>query len=74
MLAARTNQIEIVVNGQSRSIREGQSLSELLVVLEVDLARVAVELNRSIVPRKEWDKTSIGSGASLEIVQFVGGG
>jgi sulfur carrier protein len=42
--------------------------------LSVDPARVAVELNRTIVARKDWDKTRVGAGATLEIVQFVGGG
>lgn len=74
MQATGTNQIEIVVNGQSRFVTEGQSLSQLLVFLKVDPARVAVELNRSIVNRKDWNRTSIAHGSTLEIVQFVGGG
>ena len=74
MQVIQTNEIEIVVNGKSRSVREGQSLSELLVFLEVDPTRVAVELDRTIVPRKYWDQTKVGPGATLEIVQFVGGG
>jgi thiamine biosynthesis protein ThiS len=40
----------------------------------VDPARVAVELNRAIVQRQVWDQTMVGPGATLEIVQFVGGG
>ncbi len=74
MAAARTKQIEIVVNGQVRLAPGGCTLGELLVWLEVDPARVAVELNRSIVQRQAWDKTTVGPDATLEIVQFVGGG
>jgi sulfur carrier protein len=74
MPATGTNEIEIVVNGQSRRVPEGQSLSELLVFLKVDPERVAVELNRSIIRRRDWDQTKIGPEATLEIVQFVGGG
>ena len=74
MAAPATKQIEIVVNGQTRLAPAGQTLSELLVWLEVDPARVAVELNRSIVQRQAWDDTPVGPGATLEIVQFVGGG
>jgi thiamine biosynthesis protein ThiS len=36
--------------------------------------RVAVELDRQIVRRSEWETTQIRAGASIEIVQFVGGG
>jgi len=74
MQAADTNQIQIVVNGHARSAREGQSLRELLVSLDIDPSRVAVELNRSIVHRQDWDRTMVGPGSTLEIVQFVGGG
>jgi sulfur carrier protein len=74
MLAPQTKEIEIVVNGRTRSAPEGLNLRGLLVFLSVDPARVAVELNRTIVARKDWDKTVVGTGATLEIVQFVGGG
>jgi thiamine biosynthesis protein ThiS len=69
-----TKEIQIVVNGQVRAVTSGQNLIQLLGCLGVDPARVAVELNRSIIRREEWDKTEIGEGATLEIVQFVGGG
>jgi thiamine biosynthesis protein ThiS len=36
--------------------------------------RVAVELNRDIVPRDQWDTTNLSDGDRLEIVHFVGGG
>ena len=71
---ATTKQIEIVVNGQVRIAPAGCTLQELLVWLDVDPARVAVELNRSIVQRQAWQQTAVGPGATLEIVQFVGGG
>jgi sulfur carrier protein len=74
MAAPTTKQIEIVVNGQVRAAPAGCTLRELLVWLEVDPERVAVELNRSIVQRRAWDQATVGPGATLEIVQFVGGG
>ncbi len=74
MAAPTTKQIEIVVNGQVRVAPEGCTLRQVLVWLEVDPERVAVELNRSIIQRQGWDQAIIGPGATLEIVQFVGGG
>ena len=74
MSAPETKQIEIVVNGRPRRIDQALNLIDLLAALNLDPARVAVELNRSIVPRKDWDKTIVGEQAALEIVQFVGGG
>ena len=66
--------IEIVVNGQGRAVPEGMSLQQLLHFLDIDPARVAVELNKAIVRRSAWAGTQIKGGAELEIVQFVGGG
>jgi sulfur carrier protein len=74
MTNVRTKEIQIVVNGQVRRVPEGQTLAELLVLLEVAGDRVAVELDRKIVRRSEWDSTTVLPGATLEIVQFVGGG
>ncbi|HLG98526.1 MAG TPA: sulfur carrier protein ThiS [Bryobacteraceae bacterium] len=69
-----TKTIQIVVNGHVREIPAGQALAETLVYLDVDPSRVAVELNRAIVSRSAWSEIQVGEGATLEIVQFVGGG
>jgi sulfur carrier protein len=74
MQETQSSEIEIVVNGQSRTVPGGQSLSAVLALLKIDPGRVAVELNRAIVSRQDWDRTPVGRGATLEIVQFVGGG
>jgi len=69
-----TKTIQIVVNGQLREVPAGKALSEILTLLEIDPSRVAVELNRTIVSRQNWDRVKVESAATLEIVQFVGGG
>ncbi len=67
-------QIEIAINGEIRSTAGGQTIRQLLESLELDPARVAVELDRRIVKPRDWESTAIVGGARLEIVQFVGGG
>jgi sulfur carrier protein len=74
MESAETKTIEVVVNGQTRRIPEGLSVRTLLAHLEIDASRVAVELNRSIVRKTEWDSAAVSNGAHIEIVWFVGGG
>jgi thiamine biosynthesis protein ThiS len=69
-----TNDIEIVLNGEARNVPPGCTLAGLLHALELDPTRVAIEHNRSIVRRPEWDATVLETGATVEIVQFVGGG
>jgi sulfur carrier protein len=66
--------IEIVVNGETKTAAEGQTILGLLRQLELDPARVAVELDRRIVKQPHWAGTELRTGAQLEIVQFVGGG
>jgi thiamine biosynthesis protein ThiS len=67
-------QMHIVVNGEPRSIPEGQSVLDLLNSMQIDPARVAIELDRRILKQPLWAETALHPGATLEIVQFVGGG
>jgi sulfur carrier protein len=66
--------IEIVVNGERKSVPCDLTVTELLRTLEIAADRVAVELNKSIVRKRDWDKTAVPNESRLEIVQFVGGG
>jgi len=65
---------EIVVNGAVRQAPAGQTLLGLLRDLDLEPSRVAVEMDRRIVKRTEWEALELRPGARLEIVQFVGGG
>jgi sulfur carrier protein len=66
--------VQIVLNGQPQDIQSGLTLLDLLARLQIDPAKVAVELNRDIVRRAEWSTRVVEAGASVEVVQFVGGG
>jgi sulfur carrier protein len=66
--------IEIVVNGEQREAATGQTVLGLLQELQLDPARVAVELDRRILKQPRWSETVLEAGAQVEIVQFVGGG
>jgi thiamine biosynthesis protein ThiS len=66
--------IEIVVNGETRQVPLGTTITGLLVILAVPPERVAVELDRSIIKNIFWNATELRAGAKLEIVHFVGGG
>jgi thiamine biosynthesis protein ThiS len=66
--------IDVVINGQSRSVEDGTTISVLLVELGLGDRRVAVERNREIVPRAQHATTVLAAGDRLELVTFVGGG
>ena len=50
------------------------TVTGLIASLGMKSDRVAVELNRDIVPRDRWPETHLKDGDRLEVVHFVGGG
>jgi thiamine biosynthesis protein ThiS len=46
----------------------------LLSHLAVEPARVAIERNQDVIPRRTWAEASLHDGDQIEIVTFVGGG
>lgn len=66
--------MKIQINGEARDFPDSLSLAALIEQLGTKGDRVAVELNREIVPRSQWPQTSLRDGDRLEIVHFVGGG
>jgi thiamine biosynthesis protein ThiS len=65
--------MRLVINGEERSYAAA-TLEGLIEELAMKGDRVAVELNREIVPRGNWGATALTDGDRLEIVHFVGGG
>ena len=66
--------MNLVINGEDRTIAGPLTLSQLVEQLGMKSDRVAVELNLGIVPREQWLATQLADGDRLEIVHFVGGG
>ena len=65
--------MNLILNGESQT-SSADTLSALVEQLGMKADRVAIELNREIVPRDLWPQTALHDGDHLEIVQFVGGG
>lgn len=66
--------MKLHINGESRDFDSPLSLAALVEQMGMKQDRVAVELNRDIVPRSQWSNTNLADGDRLEIVHFVGGG
>jgi thiamine biosynthesis protein ThiS len=66
--------MKLQINGAEREFSSPMSLAALVDSLGMKAGRVAVELNRDIVPREQWATTNLAEGDRLEIVHFVGGG
>jgi thiamine biosynthesis protein ThiS len=66
-------EMKLTINGQEQDFSSA-TLANLIEQLGMKPERVAVELNRNIVPRDQWAITNLAEGDQLEIVHFVGGG
>ena len=67
--------MKLQVNGEEREFNISPlTLTALVETLGMKPDRVAVELNRDIVPRNLWAETVMNEGDRLEVVHFVGGG
>ncbi len=67
--------MKLRVNGEERALG-GPTLTVAELLDELGLAgrRVAVEVNRRIVPRARHAEASLAEGDQVEVVEFVGGG
>jgi sulfur carrier protein len=67
--------MKLQINGEERSFDfPVPTLAALVDALGMKPDRVAIELNRDIVPRDRWAETTLNEGDKLEMVHFVGGG
>ena len=66
--------IKIKINGKINKIDDKTKLSDLIKNLKVPLKKVAIELNREIVDKKNLNKINLKANDKIEIVHFIGGG
>ena len=66
--------LAITLNGEPYTIEGDAHLSALIATLKMRPTRIAVELNRQVVPKAEYERTIIKAGDEVEIINFVGGG
>ena len=66
--------IKIKINGKINKINDKTKLSDLIKSLKVPLKKVAIELNREIVNKKNLNKINLKVNDKIEIVHFIGGG
>ena len=66
--------MQIELNGESRDVPDDLDVAGLLTLLELAGRRVAVEVNREIVPRSDHAGHRLHPGDRVEVVQAIGGG
>ena len=66
--------IKIKVNGKIRFVSETYKLSDLIKRLKIPMKKVAIELNKEIIDKKNINKITLKKNDKIEIVHFIGGG
>lgn len=66
--------MNVIINGEIKEIESSLNLRELLRRFDLPSERIAVELNREVVRKKDWETIEIKDADKIEIVHFVGGG
>ena len=66
--------INIYINGKSKNIKDEQSVLSLLQLLNLNKNNIAVEINREIISKSDYNIYIIKENDKIEIVNFIGGG
>lgn len=66
--------MKIYLNGEARDLAPGSSVAVLLATANFAERRIAVEVNREIVPKSRHGQHVLRDGDRVEIVQAMGGG
>ena len=63
----------VTINGEQTDVDDVETVAGLIEHLKIE-GRIAVEVNREIIPRGQFSLYKISSGDSIEIVHAIGGG
>ena len=65
--------MQITINGEIKNLLQPVTVADLINELNLE-GRIAVELNREILPRSQFAEYQVNDGDVLEIVRAIGGG
>ena len=66
--------MEIIINGSVRDVPAGYTAEKLVEAMALTGKRIAMEVNKEIVPRSRYSQLTFEAGDQIEIVHAVGGG
>jgi len=66
--------LSIQVNGDLRRLAAGTTLADLLSELGLGTRRLAIAVNRSVIPKSLYGQRRLVAGDRVEILEAVGGG
>ena len=66
--------MNVEINGVIHTLNTQTSLQQLVTDMGLENKRLAIEVNREIVPRSRYKDYIISESDKIEIVQAIGGG
>ena len=66
--------MKIKLNGKEQELKDGLTVSDLLLKWKVRPELVTVEVNENILQKLDYDATQIKEGDNVEFVFYMGGG
>ena len=67
--------MKLTINGEAKELKDGLSITELLVVENVELPEmVSVQLNDEFLRQDEYAATIVKEGDDINFLYFMGGG
>ncbi len=66
--------MNITVNGIKIEVEHEVSIQQLIDEKKINVKYIAVEINKYIVPKSEYQKYKLKDGDKIEIITAIGGG
>ena len=70
----KSKKIKINLNGKTFFLPKGTSLFKVIKKTKLQPNKIAIELNRKIINKKNMNKIFLKNKDKIEIVHFIGGG
>ena len=70
----KTKKIKINLNGQTLFLAKGTSVYKAIKKTKLQPNKIAIELNKKIINKKNMNKIFLKNKDKIEIVHFIGGG
>lgn len=65
--------MRVTVNGEAHTLPDEATVEDLTRHLHIQ-GRIALEINRAVLPRSRWTDHALHDGDAVEIVRAIGGG
>jgi len=72
--SCKIRHMKITLNGTVHDCPANTNITELIQSMALQDMRIALEINKEVITRSEYDSYVINEGDTVEIIQAIGGG